>query len=48
MMSYPFVVKSTVEFLTEFPEEMTEGGTPEFGPWIFPRNPDFGKVKGVR
>jgi hypothetical protein len=46
-MSYPFAVKSTIEFLTKFPKEMTEEGTPEFGPWTFPRDPDFGKVKGV-
>ena len=47
-MSFPFAVKDTIEFLTEFPEEMTEEGTPEFGPWLFPRDPDFGKVTGVK
>lgn len=47
-MSYPFETKEIVEFLTEFPKEMTEEGTPEFGPWTFPRKPDFGKVKGAK
>ena len=46
-MSYQFETKEIVEFFTEFPKEMTEEGTPEFGPWTFPRKPDFGKVKGA-
>lgn len=48
MMSYPFDTKEIVEFFELFPEEMTEEGTPEFGPWTFPRKPDFGKVKGAK
>jgi hypothetical protein len=47
-MSYPFNTKGIIEFFELFPKEMTEEGTPEFGPWSFPRLPDFGKVKGAK
>ena len=47
-MSYPFDTKTVVEFFTEFPKEMTEEGTPEVGPWTFPRPRNFGKLKNVK
>jgi len=47
-MSYPFDTKEIIELFELFPEEMTEEGTHEFGPWSFPRKPDFGKVKGAK
>jgi hypothetical protein len=47
-MSYPFATKTIVDFFTEFPMEMTEEGTPIYGPWNFPAFPNFGKVKKVK
>jgi len=47
-MNYPFNTKEIIEFFELFPEEMTEEGTPKFGPWSFPRKPDFGKVKRAK
>ena len=47
-MSYPFETKEISEFFELFPEEMTEEGTSEFGPWTFPFPPNFGKVKGAK
>lgn len=49
-MSYPFATKTIVEYLTEFPEDMTEKETfdkiysPEDGPWNYPTPANFGKL----